>query len=68
MWKLGLLDDDDRVGLGSLQDVVKCIDGVAQPIGPFGRLRIGLGSDHQILVGNADIDRPIDSCKVQQRS
>jgi hypothetical protein len=47
------------VGLGPLDDLVKCIDGVAQLVGIRGRLRIGLDSDHQILVGNLDIDRPI---------
>ena len=49
----------DLVGLGPLDDLVKYIDGIAQLVGALGRLRIGLDSDHQILVGNPDIDRPI---------
>ena len=47
------------VGLGPLDDLVKCVDGIAQLVGAIGRLRIGLDNDHQILVGNPDIDRPI---------
>ena len=47
------------MGLGPFDDLINRVDGVAQLFGALGRLRISLGSDHQILVGNPDIDRPI---------
>ena len=43
----------------SLDDLVKGTDGVVELVGAIGWLRVGLYRNHQILVGNPDIERPI---------
>jgi hypothetical protein len=47
------------VGRWLLDDLVKCTDGVAELVGVFRWLTVGLDRNHQILVGNPDVARPI---------
>ena len=42
-----------------LDNVVEGTDGITELIGVFRRLTVGLDRDHQILVGNPDVERPI---------
>src|SRR5882724_9305360 len=47
------------VGRRLLDDLVEGSDGVADLVGPIRWLRVGLEGDHQILVGNPDVEGPI---------
>jgi hypothetical protein len=49
----------DPIGLRLFDDLVKRTDRVADLVGAFGWLTVGLDRDHQVIGGDPDIKRPI---------